>query len=426
MTAGFGLGRVLIRLVCGTRDEGGCCDVAMFDATMRHTVGWYAVAGSAAVAVVPVLYVSLYVLAGKRKTLILRTAHSLSHLPADLSADSDNAACSPFLPTPRAVLALRRVLDAERATDVEFAKVFSSELVNAYVDVVFRGLLRSCCRHCMFHVSVFLVCTVLATSNDRVVGDASSSSSSIAAADTAMSGSLLDFFRQMWSQLRHGALLRCAVEGVSTPYAFFNFSLSSPRMLERCFPWIGTIHYAVSHCAIPGVCLFGRWRSPDAADRVWRVMTPKGFAAMWCCRCLSDLFQPNYSATKNDTAEYSLQGGGGERHTSCRVLYSGDCNGVDTEREQTHKETCKVPLPRSLIPFVLRTGRTSTVVFAVTSYASRTNLSWLPFPCAGGPQYVALCYTEMALLLIGLSFAMFRRAVDHSLRQRYKRHAVTV
>ncbi|ESL11709.1 hypothetical protein TRSC58_00534 [Trypanosoma rangeli SC58] len=422
MGVGFGLGRALARIVRGNHDDGGCLDVEMFDATMRHTVGCYAVVGSVAVAVVPLLYASLRVLAGRRKALLVRAAHSLSHIPADARVVNEDSSCSPFLYTSRVALALQRVLDAERATDVEFAKIFSFELTHAYVDVVLRSLLRSCCRHCIFHVSVFLVCTVLASSNACVVGDAGDSGCSIVPVDTTVSESLLYVFRQTWSKLCHGALLQCAVEEVSTPYAFFNFSLSSPRMLERCFPWIGVIHYTVSHCLTPGVYLFGRWRSPDAADRVWRVMTPKGFAAMWCCRCLSDLFQPKYFEAKNKTPEYSLRGAD-EKQTSCRVPYFEGRNGVDIERKQKHKKSCTMPLLRPLTLFALRTGRTSMLVFAVTSYASKTNLSWLPFPCAGGPQYVALCYTEMMSVSLGVLFFLLRQTVDHSLRQRCERRA---
>ncbi|PBJ73700.1 hypothetical protein BCY84_13676 [Trypanosoma cruzi cruzi] len=409
MAAGFNLGRILVRLVSSKQDGGELHDVEVFDATMKHMTGWYAVVGSAAVAVVPLLYTSLRALAWRRRALIVRTAQSFSHISADAKAVGQKPSCSPFLPTSRTVLAARRIIDAERATDVEFAKVFSTEVVCAYVDVVFRGLMRSYCRHCMFHVCVFLVCTAVgAHAGGRLASSESAGccSGSTVTGDTAVSLSVPSLFWRVCFHLRHGALLRFAAEGVSTPYAFFSFSVSTPRMLERCFPWIGVLHDAASRYFGPGVYLDSRWRSPEVADRVWRAMTPKGFAAMWCCRCVTGVLQTNCFRTRNGPAEYLFQGSGKEQ-AFCEVHYSGEVNAADTEGEREHEPSRMISWLRPLTLFVMRTGKTSMVVFAVTSCASRTNLSWLPFPCAGGPQYVALCYTEMTLMLLSLSFFIF-------------------
>ncbi|EKF26343.1 hypothetical protein MOQ_009969 [Trypanosoma cruzi marinkellei] len=290
---------------------------------MKHMTGWYVVVGSAAVAVVPLLYTSLRALAGRRRALIVRTAQSFSHISADAKAVGQKSTCLPFLPTSRSVLAARRIIDAERATDVEFAKVFFAEAVCAYVDAVLRGLMRSYCRHCMFHVCVFMVCTAVgAHAGGSLAGSESTGccGGSTVTGDAAVSLSVPSLFRHVWFHLRHGALLRFAAEGVSTPYAFFSFSVSTPRMLERCFPWIGVLHDAASRYLDPGAYLDSCWRSPEVADRVWRAMTPKGFAAMRCCRCAMGVLQPNCFRTRKRPAEYLFEGSG-KGQASCEVHY---------------------------------------------------------------------------------------------------------
>ncbi|KAF8304476.1 hypothetical protein TcBrA4_0046810 [Trypanosoma cruzi] len=96
---------------------------------------------------------------------------------------------SEFLRTPKAVFVWSRparrssptswsvfsawiIIDAGRAADVEFAKLFSTEVVCAYVDGVFRGLMRTRCRRRMFHVCVFIARTAVGA--DAVVRLASS------------------------------------------------------------------------------------------------------------------------------------------------------------------------------------------------------------------------------------------------------------
>ncbi|KAF8276546.1 hypothetical protein TcYC6_0015230 [Trypanosoma cruzi] len=161
----------------------------------------------------------------------------------------EESTCSPFLPTSRSVLSVWIIIDAERAADVEFAKLFLMEVVCACVDGVFRGLMRTRCRRRMFRVCVFLARTAVGA--DAVVRLASSEGTgccgvSTVAVEVAVSLSAPSLFR-----LRHGALRR-----------------------ER------RLHDAASRYLGPGVYLDSRWRSPEVADRVWRAMAPKGFATM--------------------------------------------------------------------------------------------------------------------------------------------------
>ncbi|KAF5214885.1 hypothetical protein ECC02_012476 [Trypanosoma cruzi] len=269
MTAGFGLRGALVRLFCGERDGGELHDAEVFDA----------VAGSAVVAVVPLLYTSLRALAGRRRALIVRTAQSFSDISADARAVvvGEESTCSPFLPTSRSVLSVWIIIDAERAADVEFAKLFLMEVVCACVDGVFRGLMRTRCGRRMFRVCVFLARTAVGA--DAVVRLASSEGTgccgvSTVAVEVAVSLSAPSLFR-----LRHGASLR----------------------RER------RLHDAASRYLGPGVYLDSRWRSPEVADRVWRAMAPKGFATMWCC-CVTGVRRPNCSGPRNGPAEYFLFG----------------------------------------------------------------------------------------------------------------------
>ncbi|KAF8294760.1 hypothetical protein TcBrA4_0071290 [Trypanosoma cruzi] len=197
MKAGFGPRRVLVRLFCGKRDGGEFHDAEVFDA----------VVGFAVVAVAPLLYTSLRALAGRRRALIVRTAQSFSDISADAKAVFvEESTCSPFLPTSWSVFSAWIIIDAGRAADVEFAKLFSAEVVCAYVDGVFRGLMRTRCRRRMFHVCVFLVRTAVGA--DAVVRLASSEGTgccgvSTVAVEVAVSLSAPSLFC-----LRHCALLR--------------------------------------------------------------------------------------------------------------------------------------------------------------------------------------------------------------------------
>ncbi|KAF8294334.1 hypothetical protein TcYC6_0102910 [Trypanosoma cruzi] len=98
-------------------------------------------------------------------------------------------------------------------------------------------------------------------------------------------------------------------------------------MLERCFPWIGVLHDAASRYLGPGVYLDSRWRSPEVADRVWRAMTPKGFAAMWCCRCVTGVLQTNCFRTRNGPAEYYFRYLVRSRHPVRSTIRGSKCCG---------------------------------------------------------------------------------------------------
>ncbi|EKF29327.1 hypothetical protein MOQ_006896 [Trypanosoma cruzi marinkellei] len=236
--------------------------------------------------------------------------------------------------------------------------------------------------HRMFHLSVFRVCTAVGV---HAGGRLASSEGSgrcggfTVTGDAAVSMSVPSLSRQLWFRLRHGALLR----------------------RER------RIQDATSRYVGPGVYLYSRWRPPEVADRVWRALAPKGFAAMWRCCCVTCVLPPNCCGPRNGPAEYFFSSDLVRSRHHVRSTVFGKVNIADTEGEPEHEPSCMISLMRPLTVFVLRTGKTSMVVFAVASCASRTKLPWLPFLCAGGPQYSALCYTGMTLMVLGSLFFLF-------------------
>ncbi|KEG11829.1 hypothetical protein DQ04_02241070 [Trypanosoma grayi] len=417
MVGGFSLGRALARLVYGNKDSGSPRDAEVFDAAIKHTLGWYVVVGSVAVVVTPLLYTTVRVIAVKRKAFILQTASTLVHPSAEVNAAGKTVSRAFFLTSVRTSVAARRILDARRTTDNEFAIVFANEVLRLYIDSAVRVVLRLCFRDCLFHVGVFVFCAMLGRFNPLLVAGAGAAATGADAGDSATPfGTLLRVARQAWWDICHGALLLYTVEGVTSPYAYFIFSQSSPRMLERWFPWFGKIHFAVARWVDPSVYLDSRWRTPDAADRVWRAMTPKGFAAMWCCRCVMPLLCPTYYKESGRIVVYSSEGGSASQVVVVDMCKK-PCNGVKVESKETSRIPRLLPIFQYMCWLVVRTGKTSMMIFALTSFASAANFSWLPFPCTGGPQYVALCYAEMVSMMWWVSFLVIRSSVGRSLRR---------
>ncbi|KAH9600122.1 hypothetical protein LSM04_003106 [Trypanosoma melophagium] len=432
MRGGFFLGNLLARLVHGKQHEasGVRRDVAVFDAALTHTVRWYGVVGSVALAMTPLIYSTVRLLAKKRKTEIVRMASAISHSVGDVNTNvtespspSQLISLRPsFISTARVMLSARRILSAQHASDAEFADVFTNEIVGLYSEVVLRSLLRCFFCDCITHVGIFTLCSALNSLDGFMVGHSTYHVGVVHAAGVGQR--LVSLLQRMWLQLRHDGLLGHTIEDVSTPYTFFIFSQSSCRMVERWLPWLGSIHYTALGYVDPCTYIEPYWRDTNRADSVWRVMTPKGFAVMWCCRSLPHLRQQALypaAAAHNDGVVYTTPVG---RPTHAENS-NGD-RGVAASSDgvvESDGGWLRVRIMLGIVrDFVIHTSKTSLVVFVLTSLASRSTFSWLPFKCNGGPQYVALCYAEILSVLWWGSLFVLRHAVKYSVHSDLARH----